>query len=183
LELLNKCINREVYTANSPLEYVRAHLARIAPSGYFERENRTIDSEIKHNYDKLDIDGFIGVLNERGFNYHSSREWNDSKDPYGVGMEYWVYCNNLEEELFIPEKIDRLLAFYEKNPTELALQYRSESKSLPKDQIDRLIHEADHQTLQILEDDECSTLQKNDAVITQISQKFTIATENGKVFL
>ena len=66
--LLNDCINREVYTAHSPLEYIRAHLARIAPSGYFEEPGRTIDSEIKHNIDSLDIDSFIGVLNERGFN-------------------------------------------------------------------------------------------------------------------
>jgi len=181
--LLHDSINREVYTAHSPLEYLRAHLARIAPSGYFEEPGRTIDSEIKHNIDSLDIDSFIGVLNERVFNYHSDREWNNEKDPYGLCMELWVYARDLEEDLFIPEKIDELLKFYEKNPAELALQYRSNPKSLCEDQIGRLIHEANHKSLQILEDDEFSTLQKDDVVIAQISHKFAINTENGRVFL
>ena len=98
-------------------------------------------------------------------------------------MEFWVYARDLEEQLFIPEKIDHLLKFYEKNPVELALQYRLNPKSISKDQIERLIHEGDRQTLQILEDDEFSTLQKDDAVIAQISRKFAVRTKSGKILL
>ena len=158
---------------------MRTNLPYIFPDGYFEEQGRSIDSEIK----RQGIDSYIVILNERGFDYHSNREWDDNKDPYGEGAELWVYCNNLEEHLFIPEKIDELLKFYEKSPTELALHYRSNQKSLSKDQIDRLIHEADHQTLQILDEGEFTTLQKDDAVISQISQRFAINTENGKVYL
>ena len=172
LKLLNNCINQRVYNRHSPLEYLRRHWP-------FDDINHTLESELKNiNY----IDWHIGQLLEGGYDYHSIQEWNHEKSPDLI-MENWIYGHDLEEELFIPEKIDRLLAFYEKSPTELALQYRSNPKSLQKDQIDRLIHEADHQTLQILEDDEFSTLQKDDAVISQISQRFAINTENGKVFL
>ncbi len=112
-------INREVYNANNPLEFVRRHLSRITLSHYLERV--TIDSEIKRN----GVDLLIYALCESGINY-PSQNWNEDKSPGGYDMEDWVYALNLEEQLFIPEKIDILLEFYEKNPTELALQYRSD---------------------------------------------------------
>ena len=172
LQLLNQCVNRRIYNRHCPLEYVRRHWP-------FDDPNHIPDSELK---DTGYIDWYIVQLNERGYDYHSIQEWNEDKAP-DVMMENWVYGHDLEEELFIPEKIDRLLQFYEKSPTELALQYRFDPKSLPKDQIDRLIHEADHQTLQILEDDEFSTLPKNDPVIARISKKFAVKTQNGKILL
>ena len=73
-------------------------------------------------------------------------------------MEDWIYALSLEELLFIPQKIDRLLELFQKNPTELAIQYHADPKSLPKDLIGRLSHEVDEQTLKILENDKYSYL-------------------------
>ncbi len=56
-------------------------------------------------------------------------------------------------------------------------------KSLPKDQIERLIHESDHESLKILEDDKYSNLLPDDPVIEQISLKFTIDIRKGKILL
>ena len=75
------------------------------------------------------------------------------------------------------------MILFKKSPTELALQYRMDPKSLPKDQIERLIHEADHESLKILEDDKYSNLLPDDPVIEQISLKFTIDIGKGEILL
>ena len=138
MELLNECINREIYDTYNPLEFVRRNLHHIAPSGEFERFS--IDSYIEEQ----GVDFFINILDDHRIEY-PSQNWNEDKSAGGYDMEDWVYALNLEEQLFLPDKIDHLLKFYEKSATELALQYRSDPKSLPKEQIQRLIHEADYQ--------------------------------------
>lgn len=177
IELLNDCVNQEVNNANNPLEFVRRNLHRVYPEEYFQRV--VLNEDIKRN----GVNYFVNILNENGIEYSGFQIWNDDKDPNGVGMELWVYALNLEEKLFNPEKIDRLLEFYKKSPTELALEYRSNPKSLSKVKIDRLIHEGDPYILKILEDDKYSTLPPDDPIIGQISQKFIVRTKNGKILL
>jgi len=177
MNLLNDCVNPEVNNANNPLEFVRENLHRVYPEEFCQRV--VLNEDMK----RKGVNYFVYILNENGIEYPGYHIWNDDKDPKGVGMELWVYALNLEEKLFIPEKIDKLLKFYEQNPAELALEYRSNPKSLTKDQIERLIHEADLNTAKILEDDKYSNLPPNDPVIDQISQKFTIRTKNGIILL
>ncbi len=175
IELLNDCVNPEVNNAYNPLEFVRRNLHRVYPEEYFQRIS--LDDDIKRN----GVDYFVNILNENGIEYSGYQIWDDAKSQ--EGMVDWVYALSLEESLFIPEKIDCLLEFYKKSPTELALQYRTNPKSLPKDQIERLIHEADPDTLKILEDDEHSNLSSNDPVVDKISRKFAVRTKNGKILL
>ena len=177
MNLLNDCVNPEVNNAYNPLIFVRENLHRVYPEEYFQ--SVSLNEDIKRH----GVNYFVNILNENGIEYSGYQIWNDDKDPNGVGMELWVYALNLEEKLFIPEKIDRLLEFYKKSPTELALEYRSNPKSLSKDQIERLIHEGDPYILKILEDDKYSTLLPDDPVIAQISKKFIIRTKNGKILL
>ncbi len=177
IDLLNACVNREVNNANNPLVFVRRELPHIYPPD-FEGRGISIDSEIKRN----GINFLINVLNENGIEYSGFQNWEDAKSS-GEGMEDWIYALSLEERLFIPEKIDRLLEFYKKSPAELALEYRSNPKSLSKVKIERLIHEGDPYILKILEDDEYSTLSPDDPIITQISKKFIVKTKNGKILL
>ncbi len=169
MKLLNDCLNHEVYCANNPLEFVRNFLlesSRLADLD-LQLENHSVDYFINN-----------GIVD-----YPPNQNWDENKVPEFYEKENWIYALSLEEQLFVPSNIDRLREFYLKSPTELALQYRSNPKSLPKDQIERLIHEADHGTLKILEDDEYSNLQPNDPVIVQISNKFSVNIKKGKIFL
>ena len=175
IEILNDCVNHEVNNANNPLEFVRRNLHRVYPEEYFQRV--VLNEDVKRN----GVDYFIDILNENGIEYPGFQIWDDTKSQ--EGMVDWIYALGLEDQLFIPEKIDCLFTFFEKSPTELVLQYRLDPNSLPEDQIARLIHEAGIQTLKILEDDKHSNLQSNDLVIAEILRKFTIWIKNGKILL
>jgi hypothetical protein len=172
IELLNDCVNYEVNSANNPLEFIRREIPQIYPQEFHNDAN--INSEIKHR-------GVDYFFNNELIDFPPEEHWNENKASSIYEKEDWVYGLSLEENLFIPEKIDRLLEFFGKSPTELALQYRSDPKSLPKDQIERLIHEADSHTLKILEDDKYSLLLPNDPVIAQILRRFTVWIKNGKI--
>ncbi len=176
LELLSECINREIFDQYSPIEFIRRNFSHITPPIYLE--NVTIDSGIKRH----GVDFLIDILNESGIEF-PRQNWNYDKACGEYMTEFWVYALNLEEQLFIPEKIDRLLKFYEKSPIELAIQYRSKPGSLSRPQINRLIHEANSKILPILEDDKHSNLPPNDMVIAKIIQNFSISTKNGKIML
>lgn len=179
MNLLANCVDHEVYITYSPLEFIKRNLPCMRPRNFFRDSIHTIDKEILH----YGVNLLIQVLNENGFIYTGNQDWDENKCPEFYDKSHWVYALNLEEKLFIPSKIDQLFKFYKKSPTHLALQYRKNPKLLPKDQIDRLIHESDHEILKILEDDKYSNLRPDDSVISQISQKFTFHIKKGKIFL
>ena len=176
MERFNCCLHREIYDSYCPLEFIRRNLHNIYPPNDlkrypFERKIKTIGPN-----------QLIHILNEYGIEY-PSQHWNEDKSSGGFDMEDWIYALDLEDQLFVPDKIDTLFEFYKKSPTTLALQYRTNPKSLPKDQIERLIYEADPDSLKILENTDCSNLQSTDPVIVQISRKFSVITKNGKIML
>ncbi len=175
IELLNDCVNSEVNNANNPLEILRRELPHIYPSDFGGR-GISFDPEIKHR-------GVDYFFNNELIDYPPTEHWNEDKAPEYYEKDNWIYALSLEDQLFNPEKIARLLDFYKKSPTELAMQYRSDPKSLPKNQIQRLIHESDNLILKILENYEFSSLQNNDPVIARISRKFTVRTKKGKILL
>jgi len=111
-------------------------------------------------------------------------EWQLTHDGYEENIEnasviQWIYGFHLTEKLFISEKLDHLHEYYKKTTRQLTQDYISEPKSLPPDQIERLVHEVDPEIRKMLEND----LPPSDSLVKQISSKFTFSTENGLTIL
>lgn len=85
------------------------------------------------------------------------------------------YIKSLEKELIIPEKVDLLYDYNKRNIYELANQYRDGNKSLSEDEIERLLNEANHEVLKILE----NSVPSNDPILLKMIEKFSIRTKKG----
>lgn len=86
--------------------------------------------------------------------------------------------NNIKEDFKI-ENLKPLYEYFKIPIINLAHRYVSDSTYLPSNQIECLIHEADHNIRKILE----NSLPQKNPVILQISQKIAFETSNGlKIF-
>jgi hypothetical protein len=85
------------------------------------------------------------------------------------------YFNNIRERFFIPKNFDQLHEYYRKTTQQLAQEYITDRKSLPSEQIERLVHEIDPEIRKMIE----NNLPSSDPIIAQMSTKFTFETENG----
>ncbi len=88
--------------------------------------------------------------------------------------EVQIYHERLQKALII-ENLPPLHEYFKKSTIELAHIYIADPSSMPPDQIERLIHEADHNIRKILE----NSLPPKDPAILQISQKIAFTTKNG----
>ena len=78
-------------------------------------------------------------------------------------------------DFIIAENLDRLYEYYKKTPEQIAQDYIDDPKSLPAEEIERLVHEVDPELRKMLE----NSLPPSDAVIKQIPAKFAFQTQNG----
>ena len=79
-----------------------------------------------------------------------------------------------------PQRYSELLKYYKKNPKTLALDYVSKPKSLTKDELERLVHEAGMWEIKYLEDH----LQPEDSILNKIMVHSAVELSNGlKIFL
>ncbi len=137
----------------------------------------TINQEIYSTYNPLNL--YKWVDNVHGMVWHQEttnnlphREWDSDYEFY---KDNWIYGFHLENELFIPEKLNQLHEYYKKTTLQLAREYIADIESLPLNQIERLVHEADYNIRNILE----NNLPSKNPVITEISSKFHFKTQNG----
>lgn len=87
--------------------------------------------------------------------------------------------SNGNPRIFIDENVPELYAYFKTPIIELAHQYINNPEKFPPDQIERLIHEADHIIRKILE----NSLPANNPVILKISQKIAFKSPTGLVLL
>ncbi len=93
-------------------------------------------------------------------------EWKIHKEN-----EYW----KTKDKWFYPDKITQLYKYFKIPVYQLAQRYISNPESLPNHQIERLIHEADHDIRKLLE----NSLPSKNPTLLKISQKFSFKTANG----
>jgi len=79
-------------------------------------------------------------------------------------------CKQLLKISRLSERFAEIFAYYQKSTQNLAVQYVADSLSLTSDEVDRLIHEADHHIRQILE----QSLPNDDPVVLKINKRMRI---------
>ncbi|MHA1888044.1 MAG: hypothetical protein ACTSX0_08450, partial [Promethearchaeota archaeon] len=110
-------------------------------------------------------------------------EFEDLEDycrEYGVRYNPDIWFEEEHSMIFPPdfiiaENLDRLYEYYKKSPEQLAAEYIADSKSLPAEEIERLIHETDPTLRKLLE----NSLPHSDSIIKDIAAKFAFQTQNG----
>lgn len=136
----------------------------------------SINPEIYATYNPLNlykwVDNVHGMIWQRETrNNLPHREWDSDYEFY---KDNWIYGFHLENELFIPEKLELLHQYYHKTTRQLAQEYIARAESLLPEQIERLVHEADPEIRKMLE----NNLSPSDSMVKQLSAKFSFETQN-----
>ena len=138
-----------------------------------------VNSTIYDTYNPLNLYKWVDNVHNIVFqretrNNLQHREWDSDYEFYKYN---WIYGFHLENLLFIPEKLDLLHEYYRKTTLQLAQEYITDPESLPAEQIERLVHETDHNIRKMLE----NNLSLDNPILSQISTKFTFKIGKSKL--